>query len=304
MRFIVLGDLHYTIYNTETLRQACDEYYEMLFSSVLEQQADVVLAIGDTVDNGTSEEFEGLHACAHRVGLNFVTVNGNHDLLQQTKAEIALWTGNPQPYFTQYFNPQNGRSHCLDRQAAPFVVLDTPKEKSLKDHGGYVGSQQLSWLKQQIDDSRDLPLFVFGHHPLQRATRWAALPMLNIDNSRDVKLAFFRKQHGAAFYFCGHNHANSIVRSNNWNFVQTAAPLRTNDFRVIDFEPHEVRLHTVSLTGSRPGKLADQLMHGMGDFLKWPAKGFGADRQLRVALQPNALSVISHQLSVSSQERA
>ena len=90
MRFIVLGDLHYSVYTTKSLRRACDEYYETLFSGVLEQQPDVVFAIGDTVDNGYPEEFEGLHACARRVGLKFVTVNGNHDLLHQTKQEIAV----------------------------------------------------------------------------------------------------------------------------------------------------------------------------------------------------------------------
>jgi 3',5'-cyclic AMP phosphodiesterase CpdA len=286
VRFIVLGDLHYSIYSTLLLRQSRDEYYETLFSEVLEQQADVVFAIGDTVDNGLPEEFEGLHTCAQRAGLKFVTVNGNHDLLEQTKTEIAHWTGNTQPYFTQYYNPIKGASTILDKEAAPFVILNTPKEKSPKDHGGYVDSEQLAWLKQQIDQSENLPLFVFGHHPLQRATLWSTFRMLNIDNSRDVRVAFYRKQQSQAFYFCGHNHANSIARAANWNFIQTAAPLRTNDFRVIDFTPEEISIQTVNIKGKGMRRKADQMTRAMGDFLKLPSKGFNSDRQLRVALEP------------------
>lgn len=260
----------------------CDEYYECLFNKVLQQQPDAVFAIGDTVDNGLPEEFEALHACARRAGLVFYTVNGNHDLLHLSKPEVAQWTGNLNPYYTLYYHPQSGPSQVLDRQAAPFVILDTPKEKNSKDHGGYVGAQQINWLERQIEESRDLPLFVFGHHPVQRQTRWSAFRMLNIDNSPEVKIAFSRKQHGPAFYFCGHNHANSITHLNNWHFVQTAAPLRTNDFRVVDFTPGKINLQMVELEGDRPRQLAVQMMRAMGDFLRWPAKGFASDRQLQV----------------------
>ncbi len=288
MRFGVLGDLHYSVFQKPELCKAREEFYERLFHATLEQRPDAVFAIGDTTDNGQPEEFDGLHAVARRTGLSFITVNGNHDLLNQTKSQIARWTGNPNPYFTLKYHPLNGAHGQNSREASSFVVLDTPKELSPKDHGGYVGPEQLSWLKGQIDESGDRPLFVFGHHPVQGATRWAAFPMLNIDNSRDVKFAFFRKQEGEAFYFCGHNHANSIIRRQNWSFVQTAAPLRTCDFRVIDFSPEEVKISTVKVKGHQAHKLANRVMDGMGDFLKLPARGFPGDRHYSVALQPVA----------------
>lgn len=292
MRFVILGDLHYSLYNSPLLQRMCDEYYELLFETVLEQQADAVFAIGDTVDNGQPAEFENLHECARRTGLNFYTINGNHDLLQLTKAEISRWTGNPNPYYNLYFHPTEKLINSLNPETALAVVLDTPKEKSPKDHGGYLAPEQINWLKQQIAASADAPLFVFGHHPLRGQTRWSAFPMLNIDNSRDVKLAFLHKQEGPAFYFCGHNHANSITAFRNWHFVQTAAPLRTNDFRVVDFTDEQISLTTVSLPGERSRKLATTLMRAMGDFLQLPAKGFTDDRRLQVPLKTRTLTLI------------
>lgn len=296
MRFVVLGDLHYSLYKTPELRQICKEYYQNLFNSVLEQNAEVVFAIGDTVDNGNAEEFEELHACARQVGLKFLTVNGNHDLLQLTKTEIAQWTGNQNPYYSMSYNPISGLSNTLDTDASRFVVMDTPKEKSPKDHGGYVRPEQLSWLKTQIDQSGEQPLFVFGHHPVQNATLYSTFPMLNIDNSKEVKVAFLHKRQGVGFYFCGHNHANSISRKANWNFIQTAAPLRTNDFRVIDYTPEEVLIQTVEVKIKQQRKLAGKMMKAMGDFLQLPARGFRSDRQLRV--QTGSDKVVGGELSV------
>lgn len=292
MRFIILGDLHYSLYNTPLLQQMCNEYYDLLFTSVLEQQADAVLAIGDTVDNGLEAEFDGLHECARRAGLKFFTVNGNHDLLKQTKAEISRWTNNTNPYYTLYFHPTSGLANYSKSDAASAVVLDTPREKSPKDHSGYVAPEQIAWLKQQITESGENPLFVFGHHPLRGQTRWSLFPMLNIENSRDMKLAFLHKQEAPAIYFCGHNHANSVTSFRNWYFVQTAAPLRTNDFRVVDFTEEEISINTISLPNERSRKLTNALMRAMGDFLQMPAKGFTDDRRLQVPLKSRTLTLI------------
>lgn len=296
---MILGDLHYSLYKTPELRQIREEYYQNLFNSVLEQNADAVFAIGDTVDNGIAEELEGLHACARQVGLKFFTVNGNHDLLQLTKAEAAQWTGNHQPYYSMSYNPTSGLSNNFDSAASRFVVMDTPKEKSPKDHGGFVGAEQLSWLKNQIEQSGEQPLFVFGHHPVQNATLYSTFHMLNIDNSKEVKVAFLHKRQGVGFYFCGHNHANSISRKANWNFIQTAAPLRTNDFRVIDYNPEEVCIETVEVKVKHQRKLAGKMMKAMGDFLQLPARGFRSDRQLRVEIGKE-LPVLDSSVAVSS----
>ncbi len=289
MRFVVLGDLHYARFTDPTSRTLREEFFDRLFTSVKHQQADVVFAIGDTTDHGYPDEFEGLHHCARRNNLEFITVNGNHDVLELTKQEISRYTGNRFPYFALHFNPQVGMSDVTDKDAARFLVLDTPKERQPKDHGGYVGAEQLAWLENQIVESiiesADQPLFVFGHHPVARATRWSSLPMLSIDNSSQVRRVFSRKQEGRASYFCGHNHANSIDQRANWSFIQTAAPLRTGDFRVIDFTPEEVSLETVAIEGGKATYLlARKVAEALGDFSRAPSRGLRRDREMRLRL--------------------
>ncbi len=282
MRFVVLGDLHYSIYPDAANCALREEFFDRLFTSVAKQQPDVVIAIGDTTDNGYSEEFEGLHRAARRNKLEFVTVNGNHDVLEMSKPEISRYTGNRFPYFALYFNPLTGLSDVTDHEAARFLIIDTPKERSPKDHGGYVGPEQLAWLENQIAESEDKPLFIFGHHPLTHATRWSSFPMLSINNSKEVKRLLAQKRQGAAFYFCGHNHANSIDRRGNWNYIQTAAPLRSGDYRVIDFTSEEVRLQTITFEGGR--ELGQRLAQALGDFTNFPSRGFRLDRELRLKL--------------------
>jgi hypothetical protein len=280
-----MGDLHYSVYNSAELCAAREDYYHRLFTSVLNLNPDVVFAIGDTVDNGLLEELEGLHNVARRAGLKFYTVNGNHDLLRNPKTEIARYTGNQNRYYSRIYHPANGVSTALDPEASRLVILDTPKEMNEKDHGGYVDAEQINWLKGEIDASGNNPLFIFGHHPLQGTTRWSSFPMLNIDNSKQVKLAFWRKQQGIGFYFCGHNHANSIVRRANWNFIQTAAPLRSSDFRVIDYTPESIHLFTAPIEGGDvSARLGNKLANAMGDFSKLPSKGGRSDRELRITL--------------------
>lgn len=283
MRFVVLGDLHYSSYHKDANINLQEEFFDRLFRTVAQQQPDAVFAIGDTTDNGLVEEFEGLHQCAKRNRVDIITVNGNHDVLAISKQKLGIYTGNRFPYFALHFNPVSGSSTVTDPLAARFLVLDTPKEFSPDDHSGFVGPEQLAWLENQIIESRAQPLFAFGHHPLAHTTRWANFRMLSIENSKAVWKAFSHKEQGSAFYFCGHNHANSIVRRGNWHFIQSAAPLRTSDFRVIDFTPEEIQLQTVAIEGGATTNIiGHRLAKSLGDFKNMPSKGWRHDRQFRV----------------------
>ncbi|HEX2916620.1 MAG TPA: metallophosphoesterase [Chloroflexia bacterium] len=286
MRFVVLGDLHYSIYSSPLHCAWREEFFERLFTSVRKLEAEAVFAIGDTTDNGLAEEFEGLHALARRCDLRFITVNGNHDALKMDKATLRSYTGNRKDYYSLYFEAENNINSFASEKKSPFLIMDTAKERNHKDHGGFVDAGQLNWLAGEIGASEGLPLFAFGHHPVKGATRWSSFPMLNIDNSREVAKVFKSKQNGPAFYFCGHNHTNSINRQGNWHFIQTASPLRTADFRLVEWSPEKIELHTVPVEGGKTAlKLALKLAEAMGDFLSVPARGFPWDRAFRISLQ-------------------
>lgn len=296
MRFVVLGDLHFALYAEKNIGNLRDEFFNRLFQSVLAQKPDAVFAIGDVTDKGLAEEFEGLNEIARRNSLNMIIVNGNHDLINLTKAEIRPYTNNPTNYFSYDYLPENKLAlrtpaiapAVLLENNARFIVMDTPKEKEPSEYGGYVDSQQLDWLAGEIKTSAAQPVFAFGHHPLRWATRWSALPKLHIENSRQVRQAFDQKTEGLGFYFCGHNHTNSIHRQKNWTYIQTAAPLRTADFRIIDWSAESFELRTIGVMGGPESlKIAYKLAASIDDFNRVPAKGLSRDRTLSLRLNPN-----------------
>ncbi len=71
MRFVVLGDLHYSIYPGKKLADMRDEFYFRLFDTVKKVQPDVVFAIGDVSHSSRVEELEGIKAIASRAGIEF-----------------------------------------------------------------------------------------------------------------------------------------------------------------------------------------------------------------------------------------
>lgn len=252
MRFVILGDLHYSIYPTEGLRQKREEFFIRLFRTVKNVKPDVVFAIGDISHSGRAEEFEGVRECAKQAGVeHYYAINGNHDLWKISRNEMPQYNHNPKPgYFSLYFD-RNAQLTSAENAVWTFLLMDTAQQSKHVDGGGRVDHLQLQWLKEEVDKSGDKPLFVLGHHPLRGLTKFASFPGMNIHNSNQVWDILAGKKQGMGFYFCGHNHANSEARRDNWLAVQTAAPLNSLDFRVVDISPQTVDMFLETIEGGK-----------------------------------------------------
>jgi 3',5'-cyclic-AMP phosphodiesterase len=252
MRFVILGDLHYSIYPTVRLRDMREEFFSRLFRTVKQTKPDIVFAIGDVSHSGRAEEFEGVRECARNAGIeHYYSINGNHDLWKIPRNEMPRYNHNPKPgYFSLYFD-RNGQLTDAENSVWTFLLMDTAQQSKHVDGGGKVDHHQLHWLKEEVAKSGEKPLFVLGHHPLRGLTKFASFPGMNIHNSKEVWEILAQKKKGQGFYFCGHNHANSEALRDNWLAVQTAAPLNSLDFRVVDVSPEEVEMHLVNIEGER-----------------------------------------------------
>jgi 3',5'-cyclic-AMP phosphodiesterase len=252
MRFVILGDLHYSIYPTEKLKQMREEFYGRLFRTVKASNPDVVFAIGDVSHSGRAEEFEGVRDCAKQAGIDhYYTINGNHDLWKIPRAEMPKYNYNPKPgYFALYFD-ENIQLTEQAKAVWTFLLMDTAQQSKHVDGGGKVDHHQLQWLQQEVDKSGEKPLFVLGHHPLRGLTKFSSFPGMNIHNSAEVWQVLASKKNGLGFYFCGHNHANSEARRDNWLAVQTAAPINSVDFRVVQITPQAMEMHLVPIEGGK-----------------------------------------------------
>jgi predicted MPP superfamily phosphohydrolase len=250
MRFVIVGDLHYSLFVSRRLSQQRNEFYTRLFEKIASVNPQAVFLIGDVSHTSRTEELEGLREVAYHAGVkHYYMVNGNHDLLRLKPEQIARHNYNPRPgYFALALNEQ-GQPEASSARSQQFVTLNTGQWAKAFDPAGVVDPTQLGWLAEQIEQSQTTkPLFVLGHHPLYNLTEWAWLPGMHLRNSQEVWQLLSRKQAGPGFYFCGHNHTNSYVQRGNWLLVQTAAPLATLSFRLVELtEENRVALRLVEL---------------------------------------------------------
>lgn len=258
MRFVILGDLHYSDYREPEQVEARERLFKAWLSQVAALEPVVVFAIGDTTNRGTLSEMQGLQAIIQESGLNFVRVTGNHDCYSLPKAELA-------PFFL------GGRASVsttelytsFDTDMVRFVVLDTARDRDRERYDGFVSNEQLAWLAQEIErfnsGSEPRYLMALGHHPLFDTTRRSKEEMLNIFNSERVKEKFALLQRTPGFYLCGHNHSHSLFGPDQlgWYHVQTADPLDCRSFRLITVTEEGVEVDVRDFDMSDPSLVAD-----------------------------------------------
>lgn len=246
MKFIVLGDLHYTNY---TLSDDCtgrDYFFDVLFQAVAAQKADRVFAIGDIVHEGEHSEIQGLFEIARRHGVELICTTGNHDTAALPKTVLR-------PYFVDGQAQGNELYHAFSQDNTRFVLLDTGREMLCDvDWSGYVGAEQQDWLREEIrafkaSSHNDKNLVVMGHHPIYGTTYDSARFRLNIENSGEVQEILGQVKPGRAIYVCGHNHVNSIAGADKagWTYVQCGAPLVAFSFRLITADESGLKVETV-----------------------------------------------------------
>jgi 3',5'-cyclic AMP phosphodiesterase CpdA len=235
MRIALIGDFHYSRmhHDSEELVKAKEQAYRYMMQAFLDQEADFHISIGDLTHEGVPEELEQIVEWMDYGGRQFIHVLGNHDTYSIPKADILAITGQE-------------RYRVIDTEDVMLLILDTTQEMNPSDWGGTLDAEQLVWLHQQLERSGDKPVFVFGHHPVHDTTMRSTMDMLSIHPRVDVKSVLHRKAEGG-FYFCGHNHVNSLVRQAGWHYIQTAACLDVPAFRIIEVKDGEVSMDYVRM---------------------------------------------------------
>jgi 3',5'-cyclic AMP phosphodiesterase CpdA len=255
MRFVILGDLHYSVdYLEDGQSEARDRIFRLFLEQVAETEPDLVFAIGDTTNRGRIEEMVGLDNIAKESGLNFIRVTGNHDCYVLPKNEIAPFFlgGRPSASETDVYT-------AFDVANTRFILLDTARDRDFSNYGGFVSDEQLAWLHQQIAEANANPLIqyvkVLGHHPIYNTTRRSTETMLYIANSDAVKEAFANLDKSKqGFYYCGHNHCHSLYGpdDNGWHHIQTADPLDCESYRLIIVEDSRIDVSVINFDLSLP----------------------------------------------------
>ncbi|SFM30672.1 3',5'-cyclic AMP phosphodiesterase CpdA [Paenibacillus sp. 1_12] len=230
MRLILIGDLHFTRMEsgTEEMKEASHKAFSILIDSFLNMKGHFHISLGDLTHEGLPEEFSYVNNRISSTDCNFKHVLGNHDTNAIPKAEILAITGQQ-------------RYGSIDTDEAMLIFLDSTKEMNKSDWGGEIDAEQLEWLQSRLEQSGEKPVFVFAHHPVYETTARSTEEKLSIHPDIDMK-AVLNKKKGLGFYFCGHNHVNSIVRQDGWHYIQSAACLDFPALRIVELKDGQVSM--------------------------------------------------------------
>ncbi|WP_052350266.1 metallophosphoesterase family protein [Paenibacillus gorillae] len=272
MRIAIIGDLHYPselINHTKINEEARDAYYKRFMDSFLSIQADYHISLGDLTHAGEVDEFNQVLSGIEGYNVHFLHVLGNHDTYTHPKEAILRIT-------------KQQRYGVIEHPDALILLLDTARE--CRDNwGGMIDEEQLAWLELQMNRKADKPLLVFGHHPLYNTTARSTETMMSLDP--DVEIwPILERWAGIGFYFNGHNHIHSIIRKEQWHFIQTAAVPDVPAVRMVTVDPNEVKLDTVSFANEEWSEWASGFNGNMFDYEKYPnAEGDSSAERLVVS---------------------
>ncbi|UUZ95242.1 metallophosphoesterase [Paenibacillus sp. P25] len=273
MKLALMGDLHY--HEVEDAvpgwLEARNDFYRTFLNRFLESEADVHISLGDLTNFGYASELQEVYDIIRKHNRTFYHVLGNHDLYGSTRREVLEISGQP-------------RYHAITTEQAVLLFIDTAKEMDFADWGGWVDEEQLLWMEEMVKASGTRPLLIFAHHPVYNTTTNSTKDKGSIHPSIEMWKILSLKE-GVGLYFNGHTHVDSIVRQNNWTFVQLSACLDQHGMRVVEVDQDEIRVSAVDITDPILPKTAETLYLHMKHFKHNPnARGKDEDRECIVSL--------------------
>ena len=274
MRLVLLGDFHYSALKQKDkdkdkeLFDVRDKYYEKVISDFLGTEGDYHISLGDITNFGDKEELKYVFSSMKKDNVNFVYVIGNHDSYTSSKKEI-LEEVNQKRYFSLVDN------------GIKLIFIDSTLETNRECWAGSMDEEQLKWLEKEIISEECETILIFSHHPVYDTTALSTQKNLYIEQIDEMN-RILAMHKGRGIFFCGHNHLNSISERDNWLFVQTAAILDVNAFRVVDITEDSIKLDYKCVEGVN--ELSKIIGKNMNHFIiKDEADGREEDRVLLIS---------------------
>ena len=183
----MISDLHQDIMHDGLDRM------EAFVKSVAKQSPDALLQLGDfAYPNDKNKDVIDLFNNSHERTLHVI---GNHDTDSgHTKEQCKKIWGMPNRYYVDNIEGLN------------LIVLDGNDKGSPTHKGGYasyVGPEQITWLKNQLDKING-PVIIVSHQPLAGA--WA------VDNAEEIQAILSEHSDKILIALNGHSHIDDVLR--------------------------------------------------------------------------------------------
>jgi len=218
-RVVLLSDTHIDSRGLTRGQFASVEDFKQCVQQVLDMdpRPAAVLLLGDLTEDSSAESFNRFRELLvpwDTAGIRYHLTLGNHD-----RADVFF------KVFPEYRNktavPSGGVSCLIELPLADFVLLETAGIGSPDWFGG-VKEKDKEWLNSVLKRPGDKPLFVCGHHPIDR-------------NPADTDL----RQAGAfQAWIYGHNHVAGAKRTADGlqtvGLPSSSFPTNTRAYAVLD----------------------------------------------------------------------
>jgi 3',5'-cyclic-AMP phosphodiesterase len=152
----------------------------------------MVVASGDLVDGGRTEEYAHLKRLLADLALPLVAIPGNHDAREPMRHAFP-----DQPY------AQNDGAMNFQIAVGPLDLILIDSSVAGQDHGA-IEDDTLAWLDATLTRSPNRPAMLFVHHP-PFATGIRYMDAMNLQNATDLA-TIVRRHARARMIACGHVH--------------------------------------------------------------------------------------------------
>lgn len=202
----------------------------------LDPRPDIVIATGDLVEGGRSDEYDHLRRLLAPLAMPLFVIPGNHDRRDALRAAFADHAYLPRDGFLQY---------VIDDFPVRLIALD-----SLVEGKGYgaLCDQRLAWLESRLAEA-ERPTVVFLHHPPFDCGIEAFDQARLIEGDRHLAEIIGRHRH-VERVMCGHVHrpiqlrwAGTVASSAPGTAHQGTLDLRDGAPPSMMFEPPAIALH-------------------------------------------------------------
>jgi len=208
-RIAILADAHVGLEGLQPSGRTYGDTTPLLASAVgdvLHEEVEQAYFVGDIVNRGFAEEYHRAKRILAPLQRAFEPVLGNHELQRASVADFeAQWSTRAvrASLFSDF----------------PAIVLNSGIENLPDDQWhGVLDDIQLRMLEEVLIVHRDVPLFIFCHHPIEGTVRGSGDPMGGLTNSPELRRLLERRSKPVVM-ISGHTHQADLIRDRHITYV-------------------------------------------------------------------------------------
>lgn len=247
--FGIIADVQYADRNPVGNRyyRSSLEKLENTLASFRKDSVAFAINLGDLIEIDY-ESYKPLLKAINASGIKMYHITGNHDYAVDPRylSRLPVLTESREGYYSIIYNNfrlifMNGNEISKYSSANKFVIrqaddyireLRKKGEINAIDWNGGIGSTQMEWINNQLDEAADNSekAIMFCHFPI------APENIHNLLNYKEV-LGMLSKYNNIIAWFSGHNHEGNYCRLNSIHLVTLKGIVETkksNSFAIID----------------------------------------------------------------------